>query len=210
MSVRPWRIVLAGVGGQGVPAAARFLAGAAHREGVPVAAGQLHGMAQRGGSVTATVVLWSESSIVAAGAADALLALEPLEALRALPALRPGGLALVDTRPQIPAPLAVERGGYPSVDQILSAVRARASTLVACDATELAAQAGSIQVLNVVMLGMLAGTGATPFSDAALEAVVLESCAPSTRAKNQRAYELGRAETARRPHNPEERPCRNP
>jgi indolepyruvate ferredoxin oxidoreductase, beta subunit len=207
MSAVPWRVVVAGVGGQGVLAAARFLAGAAHRAGLPVVSGELHGMAQRGGSVAVTVVIGSESSIVAAGTADVLVGAEPLEALRALPALRPGGLVLVDPRPRVPAALDVDRAGYPPVDQILAALAARAGRLVARDATALAARAGSTQVQNVVLLGMLAGTGAAPIPDAILAATILESCAPAARAKNERAFDLGRAETAPALPDKEEQPC---
>lgn len=212
MSAPPFRIVLAGVGGQGVLSAARFLAIAGDREGHPVAAGQLHGMAQRGGSVSGTVVFGSESSIIAEGSGDALLATEPLEALRSLPLLRAGGLVLVDVRPLVPASLALARAGYPAVDTILAALAARAGTVIACDATALAAEAGSAQVVNVVMLGMLCGSGRAPVTAASLLAVILESCAPATRTVNQRAFELGRSQSApaRATIPPEETPCRSP
>lgn len=193
----PFRIVLAGVGGQGVLSAARFLAQALHQAGLPVVAGQLHGMAQRGGSVTATVVTGTASSIVPDGSADVLCAAEPLEALRALPRLRPGGLAVVATRPLVPASLHVRRAGYPDAEAILAAVRARAGAVVTGDATALAVEAGSPQVVNVVLLGMLAGAGGCPVPPEALLAAVEGSCPPSVREINRRAFGLGRGYAAR-------------
>ena len=187
------RLVVAGVGGQGVLSAARFLALAAHRAGLPVVAGQLHGMAQRGGSVTATVVIGGASSIVADGTADVLLATEPLEALRAIVKLHPEGCLLTNTRALPPSAAAVARNGYPPLDEILDKMRSRVAAVRALDASALAEQAGSPQVLNIVLLGALAATGRFPVEPGLLLEAIEGACPVATRELNRRAFALGRA-----------------
>ena len=54
------RILFAGVGGQGVLSAGRWVGDAAAGAGIDVVVGQIHGMSQRGGSVQASVVLSQE------------------------------------------------------------------------------------------------------------------------------------------------------
>ncbi len=51
------KVLLVGVGGQGVLTAAQILGGAAHHAGLDVVVGQLHGMSQRGGSVECSVLI---------------------------------------------------------------------------------------------------------------------------------------------------------
>ncbi|MCC6523013.1 MAG: 2-oxoacid:acceptor oxidoreductase family protein [Polyangiaceae bacterium] len=190
-------IVIAGVGGQGVITAARLLARAAHAEGARVVAGQMHGMSQRGGSVVATVVVGGASSIVPAGTADVLLATEPSEALRALGQLRRGGLAIVSTRPSVPPSLRAGRTAYPDGGAILGALAAQAGAVVAFDGAALALEAGSPQVLNVVMLGALAGSGRAPVGAAALLTAIEATGRGAVVAVNRRAFELGRAQAVR-------------
>ena len=85
MSPSTLRILIVGVGGQGVLSAARHIGQAALDHGLEARIGQIHGLSQRGGSVESTVVLGPGSTgFVSMGQADVLLALEPLEALRAL------------------------------------------------------------------------------------------------------------------------------
>ncbi|MFH1130352.1 MAG: 2-oxoacid:acceptor oxidoreductase family protein, partial [Pseudomonadota bacterium] len=80
------KVLIVGVGGQGVLTAAKMLGDAALHAGFGVTVGQLHGMSQRGGSVEAGVLIGEgESSFIEEGAADIVLGFEPLEVLRALP-----------------------------------------------------------------------------------------------------------------------------
>ena len=55
--MKPVRIFLTGVGGQGTLTATSLLASIAMKNDIPVTAGEIHGMAQRGGVVESTVLL---------------------------------------------------------------------------------------------------------------------------------------------------------
>jgi hypothetical protein len=87
-------LVLAGVGGQGVLSIAWVLDHAAHAAGWQLKQSEVHGMAQRGGAVSAFVRLSDApiaSDLIAAGTAQLIAAVEPLEALRYTGLLRADG-----------------------------------------------------------------------------------------------------------------------
>jgi indolepyruvate ferredoxin oxidoreductase beta subunit len=83
---KPFNIVIAGVGGQGVVTLAQIIAEAAFVEGFDVKTSELHGLSQRGGSVETHIRFGDKiySPLVAQGEADLILSLEILEILRKL------------------------------------------------------------------------------------------------------------------------------
>lgn len=190
-----FRLLLVGVGGQGVLSAARLLGEAALAEGKNVVVGQLHGMSQRGGSVESTVLFGpGRSSFIGAGAADAVLALEPLEALRAVPRLSPRTRAVVSLGRVPPFTLAQKGEPYPDLDGILASLREAAGEVVTVDGPSLAEAAGSVQALNMVMLGALAGLGVLPLDPEAIERAI-EDASPGEDT-GRRAFRLGRKAVA--------------
>lgn len=92
--------VLSGLGGQGILFLAKVLAQAALDKGHEVMGAETHGMAQRGGSVVSHLRLGDvESSLVRAGTAHFLLALEENEAYRNIPFLARGGRIYANASP---------------------------------------------------------------------------------------------------------------
>ncbi len=191
-----FRLLLVGVGGQGVLSAARLLGEAALTEGKQVVVGQLHGMSQRGGSVESTVLIGpGRSSFIGPGEADAMLALEPLEALRALPRLSRRTRVVVSLGKIPPFTLAQKGQPYPDLDGILTALRGAALDVVTVDGPALAAAAGSARALNMVMLGALASLGVLPVSLEVIEKAIQDS-GPGGQA-GCRAFRLGGKAIAR-------------
>jgi indolepyruvate ferredoxin oxidoreductase beta subunit len=138
------KIVLAGLGGQGIIFATRLLAQTAVAIGQPVMVSEVHGMSQRGGSVTSHLKIGgSKAPLIRRGTADLLLALEPDEAVRNLPFLRRGGLAFVNT----------ENGLRPEVAEHLQQLNIQVLSL---PASRLAVELGSATVTNVVLVGFAA------------------------------------------------------
>ena len=141
--------MVAGVGGQGVLTVANLLATAAAEEGLVIKQAELHGMAQRGGAVEAMLRLADApiaADVVPRGEADLVLGLEPLEALRHVDWLAPGG-ALVTS-----ADTVADLAAYPPDAELLTEVRAVPGALVV-PAGELAREAGVPRAPNMVMLG---------------------------------------------------------
>ncbi|MEE9246720.1 MAG: indolepyruvate oxidoreductase subunit beta [Gemmatimonadota bacterium] len=164
-----WRIAIVGAGGQGVLTAAQLLCAAFVEQGHVVVSGQLRGMSQRGGSVQSSVMVdCGISPVIAAGAADFVLGFEPVETARALPLMSRRTLVLMNTTPVFPYVLALrsvleEREvPYPEVSELTEHIRAVTPNVYGFDATTLAAEAGTTQVLNMIMLGCLLGTEALP------------------------------------------------
>jgi len=187
-----YRIIVCGVGGQGVLLTSRILCDAAVRAGVPVVSGEIRNMAQRGGAVHATVVLGgARSTLVPRGGADAVVAFEPMEAARLIDYMSDKTLAIVNNRPVVPFTLSVRGLPYPPLQSLLSTVRERCGSLSTFDATAAAIECGSIRVLNMVMLGALGAVPHIPIDSRMVEKVIEESTPGATRARNLAAFRAG-------------------
>ena len=78
-------ILLAGVGGQGILTIATIIGDAATMAGLHLKQAEVHGMSQRGGDVQSNLRLSTEpiySDLIRQGAADLIISMEPMEALR--------------------------------------------------------------------------------------------------------------------------------
>jgi indolepyruvate ferredoxin oxidoreductase beta subunit len=145
-------IVLAGVGGQGVLSLSSIIAAGALDAGLFVKQSEVHGMAQRGGAVTAHLRLADApiaSDLVPLGAASLILSLEPLESLRYLQYLSPGGAVVTATQP------VQNIGDYPALGPLLDRIRSLPRAFLV-DAASLAKRAGLAQATNMVMAGAAA------------------------------------------------------
>jgi len=191
------RIFFTGVGGQGTLLATRLVGEAALEEGLPVAMSEIHGMAQRGGVVESSVVVGNVCSpTIADGEADIVLAFEPLEAARALPKCHSKTLVISSTVPVVPFTVATGQAEYPAIEDLLGAVRSRFASVIEVDTAALARDAGSERAANLVMLGVLAGTGRLPVSmgswQEALRRILPERVQEVNRRAFQTGYSLGR------------------
>ncbi len=187
-----FKLLIAGVGGQGVLSAARWLGKAALSAGLEVVLGQLHGMSQRGGSVQSTVLFGpGHGSFIEDRGADAVLGLEPIEALRARPKMSADTRVVVNRGRVVPYTLAQQGQEYPELAGILADIRTVAPEIVTVDGPALVAAAGSARALNVAMLGALAGLEILPVGGDALWATVAERCPARYLESNRRAFVLG-------------------
>ncbi len=184
-------IVLVGVGGQGILLASEILARAAMLEGFEVKTNEVHGMAQRGGSVVAQVRYGPvvHSPLVARGKAQVLGALEQIEALRFAEFLRPDGLAVVNAQAIVPVSVSSGAARYPAdVESLLKAAFPR---LAYIQAGEAAAQLGSLQATNIVVLGAVSKGLDLP--EMAWQEAIVSSVKEKFRELNLRAFEKGRS-----------------
>ncbi len=191
--VEEFNVVLAGVGGQGILLASQILGIAALKEGLNVVVSEIHGMAQRGGAVVSHVRMGSKvyAPTVMDGKADAILGLEPLEALRNIKYASTETLILVSTETLVPAGVSVEPINYPRLETILDAIKGFTEKIVLVDALKLAREAGSVITRNVVMLGALAATKILPLKSEALKETIKELVRPAYLNQNLKAFDLG-------------------
>ena len=148
-----FNIVIAGVGGQGVLLASKVLAESALACGMDVKQNEVHGMAQRGGSVISFVRIGEQvySPVVMPGSADILLSFEPLEALRYVHYLKPGGKLVYNNVTINPSTVASGLAKYPAdVEEQIARICPDACGI---DALSIAKEAGNAKAVNMVMVG---------------------------------------------------------
>jgi indolepyruvate ferredoxin oxidoreductase beta subunit len=145
-------LVLCGVGGQGILSIAAVVDQAAVAAGYQVKQPEVHGMSQRGGAVHAFVRM-SDGEIACDlppdGSAEAILSVEPLEALRYVSWLAPEGVIVTDLTP------VANLKNYPDINQLYEALYSL-PRVIGIDATRLARKAGSPRAQNMVVLGAAA------------------------------------------------------
>ena len=145
-------VIICGTGGQGILLASEVLCSAAWRAGFDVKKSEVHGMAQRGGAVSSHVRFGSKvrSVLVEKGAADIVLAMEKMEALRWVEYLTPQGKLIVcDLRIE---PMTVNTGDaeYPDVNGIIEEMEIPCLMMPVLD---IARELGNMRVVNVILLG---------------------------------------------------------
>ena len=193
--MEPFRLVIAGVGGQGTLLASRLLAQSAISAGLPVKIGETYGMAQRGGPVMSNVQIGGEVSSpqICPGEADVLLGFEEGEAVRrGISYLKEGGLALVNSRRLPPVEVISGMVEYPSSEQLMALLSEATDKIVSFDATALAEAAGDPITTNIVMIGALCASGLLPFPDEVVLKVIRQTIRPSYHESNLRAFDLGK------------------
>ena len=145
-------IILSGVGGQGILSIATVIGKAALTEGLYLKQAEVHGMSQRGGDVQSHLRISSEpiaSDLIPQGAADIIISLEPMEALRYLPWLAAKGWVIANTTPFVNIP------NYPDQTALTAELNALPQ-VVTLDADSLAKAAASPRAANIVLLGAAA------------------------------------------------------
>lgn len=149
-------IILAGVGGQGILSIATILGEAALEENLYLKQAEVHGMSQRGGDVQSNLRISSDpihSDLIPLGAADMIVSLEPMEALRYLPYLAEKGWIITNTNPF------TNIDNYPAMEEV-EAELAGWDNVVAFDMDDMAKKLGSPRSSNMILLG-----AASPYID---------------------------------------------
>lgn len=191
-------IILAGVGGQGILTIATILGRAAMQEDLNIKQAEVHGMSQRGGDVQSNLRISSSpiaSDLIPTGAADIIVSLEPMEALRYVPSLSTKGWIVTSTAPFNNIP------DYPETGVILDELSQWPHT-IAFDMEEMAREVANPRASNMVLLGActpLTGIDADKI-EAAIRAVfaakgdaIVESNIKAFNAGMQKALEIKKA-----------------
>ena len=145
-------IILAGVGGQGILTIATIIGDAAAVAGVNLKQAEVHGMSQRGGDVQSNLRLSTKpihSDLIRQGAADVIISMEPMEALRYLPYLNKQGWVVTSSNPYKNIP------NYPDEQAIMEELKALPNTAI-LPIEDLAKENSMPKSANVFLLGMAA------------------------------------------------------
>jgi indolepyruvate ferredoxin oxidoreductase beta subunit len=186
------RYIFVGVGGQGNLLASNILGQCALSMGIPVVASEIHGMAQRGGVVESALLMGGVSSpIISEGEADVLISFEPLETIRIIRKCNNDTIVITNVQPLPPYTVSVGQGVYPPVDELLDTIQAKVDKVIALRGNDLAEEAGNPLSLNMVMLGALIGSEATPVTRETMKEAISSHTKKTFLKSNLRAFDLG-------------------
>ncbi|HOG11354.1 MAG: indolepyruvate oxidoreductase subunit beta [Smithellaceae bacterium] len=188
-------LILTGVGGQGNVMASRTLAGMLVDAGYVATIGETFGMSQRGGSVMSHLRISPDavrSPQIPRGAADVIVALEPLEALRVLTMYGNPEVSLIaNSRSIDPVGVITGERDYPSEETIRSAFERLTARYWLFDATAAGLSLGNPVLSNIVMIGALAGTGLLPIDRRMFAKEIRKTQSPEKCALNLKAFDAG-------------------
>lgn len=185
--------MIAGVGGQGTVLASKLIAAAAMRKGFDVRTTETIGMAQRGGCVVSHVRIGSNisSPLIPIGAADAIIAFEPAEAVRALPYLSEDGVLIVMDTAVKPVTSSLTSDSYQASDMI-DYLKNNVKRLVIIHGRQLLSRCGNAKTLNVALLGTALESGIFPFGGQELKDAIKELVPQRFLETNLASFEIGR------------------
>lgn len=193
----PFNVLIAGVGGQGNIVASKVLALAANRSGLFATVGETYGASQRGGSVMSHVRLSAvgpPGPLIPRGQAHVVVGFEPIETLRRLKEYGgPATRVFLNLRPNYPISVLSGREEYPPLEDVVARIEQLTAGYTVVPGTELAKEAGAAVALNIVMLGVLAGSRLLPVPDEHFVAALKESFTSHRVKVNLEAFRLGKA-----------------
>ena len=119
------------------------------KEDLYIKQAEVHGMSQRGGDVQSNLRISSQpiqSDLIPLGAADVIISMEPMEALRYLPFLSKEGWIITSSAPFVNIP------NYPELDTIKADLE-KLPNVIMLDIEQKAKDAGVPRSANVILLG---------------------------------------------------------
>ncbi|MEM3972260.1 MAG: indolepyruvate oxidoreductase subunit beta [Saccharolobus sp.] len=149
-------ILIAGVGGQGIITAGKFIAEAGNYSNTKVLIAETHGLAQRGGGVNIHVRIGDVSSpLIPLGKANYLVGFEAMEVLRNLNYASKETVIVINNyilRPVLPKVRVL------SLNEVLEKLKGNKVHVI--DANSIAIRAGNPKAANAAILGYLYALGA--------------------------------------------------
>ncbi len=174
------RILLAGIGGQGVLFIHRVLAECAVSNGHNVTGAETHGMSQRGGSVVSHLKIGpANAPLIRQGTADWVLAFDATEAYRNLPFLAPRARLIVNTPGAF---------GNETVRRLLDTQHIQ---IRAVDADGIAHALGSASSANAALLGFACTSAGFPLPSESVRETIGRFARPQSIEVNLQAFDAG-------------------
>ena len=140
------------MGGQGILTIATIIGDAATVAGLNLKQAEVHGMSQRGGDVQSNLRLSTDlihSDLIKQGAADLIISMEPMEALRYLPYLNKEGWVVTSSHPFKNIP------NYPEEEALTQELN-NLPKVASLPIEDVAKENNLPKSANVVLLGMAA------------------------------------------------------
>jgi indolepyruvate ferredoxin oxidoreductase beta subunit len=191
-------IVLVGVGGQGIVMLSNGIGQACAEAGINAITGELHGLSQRSGTIYIHMRIGGSaiSPLIPYGEADAIVALEAMEALRYIEYLKNNGIIIMNKRimhsPIEIATLSKEkRTDFIKLESIVDKLKVVTNNIAQLDGLKLATDAGNPLTENAVFIGALSTLTELPLSIANMKKGLEKVVPKKALEQNLKAFELG-------------------
>lgn len=195
-NVKEFNVVVIGVGGQGLLTLAGIISEAALKQDYDIKMSELHGLSQRGGSVPCQIRFGEKiySSLIKPGYADLIIALEPLEALRAAKFSSSKKTTIImNTHKTPPVSVLVVGEKYPSVKDVKKRLKSFTKKIIDVDATDKAIkETGTPVTANIYMLGIVNARNLIPIKREILLEAIKENVPPKYFEMNKKIFELAK------------------
>ncbi|MBE6488154.1 MAG: indolepyruvate oxidoreductase subunit beta [Methanosphaera stadtmanae] len=187
-----YNIYICGIGGQGIIKTSIVIGQTALKEDLNVVMSEIHGMSQRGGVVSTELKIGEdESPIIQDGAADLILAFEPVEAIRCLEKTNKDTTVVVNTSIVLPSTINQQDVDYPDVEDILSELKGKVKDVFSMDANQIALNAGHPLSMNMAMLGGVTAVDDFPLEKDDIIETMKENLPPKSIDINLEAFNQG-------------------
>lgn len=111
------KLLITGVGGQGIVYLSNIIVEAAMLSGIPVSVSEIHGLSQRGGVVTSGIGFGEYcTGFIGKAGVDFLIGLEPLETQRCLPYLHKNSSVIFGSYKLQPYSVNAQMAEYPDIE----------------------------------------------------------------------------------------------
>jgi indolepyruvate ferredoxin oxidoreductase beta subunit len=193
MQIKTFSLLNIGIGGQGVLKTVQILSWAAMRQGYKVRTAETHGMAQRGGSVTSYLRFGIdvEGPLIPRGQTNTILAFEASEAVRYFNYASSETTFLINDLIIIPPMINQLDMNYPTKEQIYNFLKEVSNKIYFIKADELVSDLGNPRVMNVLMIGVLLGSGNIPLEREIIEGVIADFVPKKAYNINKKAFQIG-------------------
>ena len=125
------KLLIAGVGGQGIVYLTNIIVEAAMLSGIPVSVSEIHGLSQRGGVVTSGIGLGEHcTGFLGKAGVDLLIGLEPLETQRCLPYLHKNSQVIFGNHRIQPYSVNAQMEKYPDVTSFVNYIREQCKEVI--------------------------------------------------------------------------------
>ena len=167
MEVNEFNVILIGVGGQGILTLLEIVGNAALKQGYEVKTAEVHGLSQRFGSIQAHLRFGKQifSPLVMKNDADLIIALEPLEALRALKYASEKTTFLLNKYAIPPSIIYITNERYPTFEEIENEIKKISEKIYWVEATKKSIEMfGSAISTNIAILAFALKLNLIPIS----------------------------------------------
>lgn len=183
------KMLIAGVGGQGVIYLTNLITDAALLADIPIASSEIRGLSQRRGSVMAGVTFGENTyGYIEEGGADYMIGLEPLEAQRRVHFLNKDSRVIIDDNRIFPHSVTSGKTSYPDIEAFVDYLKKNIKQVI----YNLDFDRDLSPILrNTYILGRATQLDGFPIPYAYLEKAIENSAKAKYRKESVRAFRLG-------------------